>query len=102
MNRYDKGSSILIEVQFKKWTPFASSATLFNPSTTQTITVIDPSGKKVVNAQALTNSTTGLYYYVIQTTTSWVVGEYNVQITSQDTTYSDVTALNKSDRFYLR
>lgn len=89
MQTYDKGSAIIIEVEFKKQTPFGSAA-YFDPSTAK-VTVTDPTGTNKVTDASLTQSTTGKYYYICQTETTWAAGIYSVKVTSTDGSASDVT-----------
>lgn len=91
------GSPVLIEVTFKKATPFGDS-TLYDPSTA-TITVTDKTDTTKVDAADLVQSSTGKYYYVIQTAITWILGRYTVKIDSTDGTYTDV--LIKDKAFYL-
>lgn len=88
--KWDRGSAILIEVEFKRQAPFGS-LTLFDPSGTPTITVTDEAGTVVVTAQDLVNSAVGQWYYNVQSTESWIEGNYRIKIDSTDSTNSDVT-----------
>lgn len=94
MESYERGSSILFEVEFQKQVPFGGLV-YFDPSTA-TITVVDNTGTKVVDAQNLTKSTLGKYYYIAQSLTNWLVGIYYTSVTASDGTYSDVLVQNKS------
>ena len=86
---FDKGSSVLIEVEFKKQTPFGTSS-YFDP-TSSSITITDPDGTDVVSAAALTSSGVGQYYYICQTLVTWASGGYKVEVTASDGVNSDVT-----------
>lgn len=91
MKKYDKGSAFYIEIEFKEYTPFGSSAYV-NPSAA-TITIEDPDGiKKVDGVDFLPNqSSIGKYYYLVETTTDWIVGDYKVTINSTESSKNDVT-----------
>lgn len=85
----DRGSAVLLEVEFKRTTPFGTED-YFDP-TTPKITVTDPAGTVKTNAADLLRQATGKWYYICQTETTWAVGIYGVKITSSDGTASDVT-----------
>jgi hypothetical protein len=87
---YHRGSPVLIEVEFKKLTPFAADPAYYDP-TTKTVTVTDPDSTDVVDAGALTKSAVGKYYHILQTTTGYVAGTYQVSVSSGDGSYTDVT-----------
>lgn len=91
MKKYDLGSAFYVEVEFKEYTPFGSSA--YVDPTAATITITDPDGtKKVDGVDFLPNkSATGKYYYLVETTTSWIVGDYKVTIESTKNSVDDVT-----------
>lgn len=91
MKKYDAGSAITVEVEFNKQDAYTGKVAFDPDANTHTITVTDPDGAVKVNAQVLTKSTTGNYYYKIQTTTAWVVGIYEIQIDADSGAYSDVT-----------
>ena len=84
---FDKGTTVLIEIEFKKQTPFGA-LTYFDP-VSPTVDVIDPYGTTVVNGDALTQSDTGKWYYLCQTTeASWPSGKYTVKTDPTDSLYT--------------
>lgn len=85
----DRGSSVLIEVEFQKNTPYGD-AEYFDPSTSE-INISDPEGTLKVDSAALIKSAVGKYYYICQTATNWLPGEYRIEVLASDGTYSDVT-----------
>lgn len=87
---FNRGSPVLIEIEFKKYVPFDDPA-YYDPNT-KTVTVTDPDGTAVVDGGALTKSATGKYYHILQTTTGFVAGNYQVTANSSDGTYSDATS----------
>ena len=96
--KYDAGSPILIEVEFKKVTPF-DNYEYYDPDTSS-ITITDPDDVVKVDEAALTQTDTGKYYYVCQTLEGWAVGIYRVRIDSTSGSYSDVE--NDYRNFQLR
>ena len=97
MEKYDRGSAIVIEVEFKQHTPFGTDA-YFDP-TDPKITITDPQSVAKVTDSALTKSSTGKWYYICQTTTSWDVGIYKSKVTATSGTYNDITI---TDNFQLK
>jgi len=85
----DRGSTVMVEVTCTKRTPFGTTWDLFDP-TTPLITIYDPVGTAVVSAAALTKSTTGKFYYVCQTLTTWMQGVYSSKVTGSDGSYHEV------------
>ena len=57
--------------------------TLVDP-TSVTVTITDPDGTVVVNAEAMTQSETGIYYYYYRTTTSSTKGNYAGEVDVTD------------------
>lgn len=86
MATYDKGTAVLIEVEFQRQTPFGSLA-YFDP-TSPLITVLQPGGAEIVTDAALTKSDTGKYYYVLQTAETWTSGTYGTEVTGVDGSYT--------------
>ncbi len=89
METIDKGSAVLIEVEFKRATAFGDSE-YFEP-TGPVITISDRLGTVVVSAAELIRSDTGKYYYVCQTGDDWLDGAYATRVEGTDGSYSDVT-----------
>jgi len=95
---FDKGSAVLVEVEFRKQTPFGT-ADFFDPASPK-ITITDPGGTDKVVDAALTKDTTGKYHYICQTAVDWQSGKYTGKVTGGDGAYTDVT-INK-EVFKLR
>lgn len=87
--QYNKGSAIVVEVEFKKYTAFGEYV-YFDPST-YTITVTDTEGSIKVDAENLIKHEAGKYYYVIPTATDWITGRYETKISSSDSGNNDIT-----------
>lgn len=90
---FDRGSSLLFEIDFKKRSPHASLE--YTNTTSATISVYNPSSSVVVSMQvcsATNANSTGLYHAIIQTSTGWVKGYYETKIMAYDSTgtYSDI------------
>lgn len=94
----DRGSAVLIEVEFKRTAPFGTED-YFDP-TTPKITVTDPAGTVKVNAVDLSRQSVGQFYYICQTATNWSTGQYSAVVTATDGTYTDTTTEPRS--FYLK
>ena len=86
---FDRGSVLVLQVEFKKQTPFGT-LDYFDP-TVPKITITDPGGTDKVSAADLTKSTVGKYYYLCQTATTWMPGKYKTKVTATDGSYTDVT-----------
>lgn len=94
MNTYNLGSGVTIEVEFKKHTPFVTTDVYFDPDVAK-IVVIDPTGSEVLASINLTKSETGKYFHILQTTTIWPVGIYQVKINSEDTNGNTDITINE-------
>jgi len=94
MKKYDRGSSFYILVEFKEYIPFEDSDYV-DPSAA-TITITDPDDTDVVDgANILPNkSATGKYYYLVESLTTWITGDYKVTIESTEDSVDDVTVSN--------
>ena len=79
MSDFNRGEVFVIEAELKEYTPFGTHA-YADADSTPTITITDRLGNIKVNAQDMTNSTTGKYYYIVETTTSWEIGNYDTTI----------------------
>ena len=90
MNTYDRGSAIVVEVTFKRYVPFSNSSSYYDV-TSPKVTITDPDGNVVVDAQDLTKSETGKYYYFCQTLVTWSIGIYEIKATSSEGSLNDVT-----------
>lgn len=96
IERFDRGSAVIQEVEFKEDSAFGTPA-YFDPDS-PVITVTDPAGTyKVLNA-ALIKSDTGKWYYLCQTGVDWITGVYSVKVSASNGSYSDVTINRTSFR----
>lgn len=59
-------------------------AVLVTPATSTTITITDPDGTEVVEAQAVTFDTVGTFRYLYTPAASPVLGAYHVRIVATD------------------
>lgn len=89
LSTYDRGSSILVEVEVKKHAPFSTDSYI-DPSSAK-ISVIDPLGTVKVNEASLAKFAEGKYYYTCQTGTDWIVGIYTIKVVTSDGALTDVT-----------
>lgn len=87
--QFDKGSSIVIEVETELLTPHAGLSD-YTPDS-PVISVIDPNGETKVDQAAMTEDAEGKLSYVVQTGESWPIGLYNVKIGSSSGIYTDIT-----------
>ncbi len=97
INKYDRGSNIVLQSQVSK-TPAFEDAALHDP-TTITGEVSDQEGTIRKVATAMTKYATGKYSLPVQTLTTWPIGIYSFKIVSTGTGYSDVTI--EDDTFEL-
>ena len=89
MESYDRGSTVLIQVEMKRQAPFGALDYIDPTSIKATIT--DPENTARVTDATMTKSDVGKYYYICQTQASWPAGSYQVSITGSDGTYTDIT-----------
>jgi len=89
---YDRGTAIKIEAEFQD-----EQGNYFDP-TSPKITIADKTGDKKVDGADLQKSDLGKYYYIYQSSTDDVVGQYFVEITGQSGSY---TARTKTGQFRL-
>lgn len=89
MVTFDRGSSLIVEVNFEQNTPFGGKVA-FNP-TSPKITITDPSGVVKVTEADLTGVSTGKFYYTCQTATTWEAGYYSIKVTAASGSFSDIT-----------
>ena len=82
------GSPLLIEVEFTKADPFKGYQ-LFDPNST-VYKVIAPDNVTIKDTGSLLLHDIGRWYCVVQTETTWDLGDYTVCITSIYDTTSDV------------
>ncbi len=97
-NTYNKGKTVTIEVEIMRYTPFGSSA-LNSPANGVKLTVVDPNGDVVLNEATMTLSSTGKYYYILQTGVDWVEGWYEIAPFADGSDYDDYELKDKG--FYL-
>lgn len=90
---FNKGDTVLIEVEYKKQTPFGSLA-YFDP-TSPTIDIVAPNGTIQVDDAVMTQSATGKYYYLCQTLTTWMGGHYRIDAPSTDGTHNGMEITKK-------
>ncbi|WKZ32914.1 MAG: hypothetical protein QY316_00475 [Thermodesulfobacteriota bacterium] len=93
----DRGSAILIQVEFKRNTPFGAIE-YFDPPTLPTIAILDPQNVEKVAETTMTkkDGQVGKYYYICQTAENWLTGEYKAKCKGGDGTYTDVTTEEKA------
>lgn len=85
----DRGSAILIEIEFTRKIAFDGNE-YFDPNAPK-ITIFQTGKAAKLGPSDLFKSEKGKYYYIAQTLTNWDIGSYNAKVTSSDETYSDVT-----------
>lgn len=83
----NRGTAVTIELEYKKRVPFGSPV-YFDPATTPTVTIKDEHGTAVVDAQDATKSDVGKWYYFCQTDVAWHPGDYTVETSPTDGTYT--------------
>lgn len=89
----DRGSAILVQVEFKKNDPYGDMAYFDPTNPTPVISIIDPQGNLKVTDAALTkkDALEGRYFYICQTAENWPGGLYRAKAKGGDGTYSDIT-----------
>lgn len=83
--RYNLGETVKLYLRIDD----ATGAILVDPSSTPIITVTDPNGTVVTNAQNMTRESLGIWYYN-QPTTNYVLGQYQVSYSVTDGTYINI------------
>lgn len=94
MDIFDRGSAVIIEVEFKQDAAFGT-AVYFDP-TTPKITVYDPEGTPMVTDANLVRTTTGKWSYTCQTGTDWESGWYKTKVVATSGIYEDATVNPKA------
>lgn len=89
MESFDRGSAVLVQIEFKRNVPFGNPE-YFDP-TTPKISIYDPSGQPIVTDAVLQKQAVGKYFYICQTAVNWATGIYSGKSTGSDGAYSDVT-----------
>ncbi len=83
----DAGSEILVEHTIKERNPFGSDDLL----TPDTLTYqVKDTNSSIVATGSLTLSSTGRYYTIIQTETTWIDGDYSVWVTATKDGATDI------------
>jgi hypothetical protein len=95
---YVRGNSVLIEITIDKNQPFEEGK-LDDPENGVTITIINQKGSIIVNNQPMLSLNTGKYYYILQTTSAFVLGRYECTITISGDFYDALYTTKKM--FYL-
>lgn len=98
MKVFDRGSSVVIEIEFREYEPFGTSE-LVDPETAS-VSIFDKSGEVVEADAQLIQKDTGRWYYIIQTGEDWQVGRYFVKVFADYSGHSDVDVMNPA--FCLR
>lgn len=83
------GSIVTLEATLKEYTPFGDYV-LADPDSAPTITITDKNGDVVVTAAVMTKSSVGLYYYHVQTQTTWLKDIFKSQVNATFSTMNDV------------
>lgn len=76
---YQRGETAVLQAYVKD-----SSGDYVDPTGSITITITDPSGSVVVNAQTMSKSETGKYYYDYNIPEDAVIGRYAYQVEVKD------------------
>lgn len=74
---YYQGETITLKATVKD-----TDRALANPTTSITVTVKDPAGTTKVDAQAMTNDSTGKYHYDYAIPSDATAGEWDVEVTA--------------------
>ena len=90
-NPFIVGSTIICSISIYQ------NGLLYDPSTSVTISIIDPTGTPVVSNQVMIRDSVGVYHYNFQTTGIIVFGVYTVIYTATDGS----TVSIQSDNFKL-
>lgn len=90
IREYDRGSAIVVEVEFKEYDTSTQTYSYFDP-TTPTITITEPCGEVKFDQKALVKDFVGKYHYVVQTAADWKTGVYLGTVESAGATYTDIT-----------
>jgi len=92
MQQFYRGTSIRIGLIVRTTKVLATPA-LADPSNGCTITIEDPEGTSQVSAQAMTQLSTGKYYYEWQSNDSMPLGFYRCELVADDATFDTLTRL---------
>lgn len=94
----DRGSAILIQVEFKRNPPFGSPEYFDPTDPAPTIVILDPQNVEKVAETAMTKKEgeVGKFFYICQTLENWLTGEYKAKCKGGDGTYTDVTIEEKA------
>lgn len=80
MGDFNKGEVFIVEVELKKYTPFGEY-TLADPDSLPQIQISDRFNKTNVS-EDMVKSTTGKYFYLCATESTWKEGKYKIIILS--------------------
>jgi uncharacterized protein YfaS (alpha-2-macroglobulin family) len=76
------GTEVYIQVQLNDLS--STTRPLYDPVTSVTMTLTNPSGTVVLNNVAMTKLSTGIYFYRYQTSTSDPLGRWTVKFVGND------------------
>jgi uncharacterized protein YfaS (alpha-2-macroglobulin family) len=76
------GTEVYIQVQLNDLSQ--ASRPLYDPATSVTMILKNPSGSTILNNVAMTRLSTGIYYYRYQTSTGSPLGRWTVSFTGND------------------
>lgn len=82
---YYAGDAIRIEAEIRD-----SDGDLMTPDTSVKVTITDPDGTAKATNQDMTASSTGVYYYVWQSSSTDTLGAYNAKVVAIDGSYTAV------------
>lgn len=75
--------TILITQPEPVWCEFRNTEGELVSATNARITIFDPNGSTVVSSASMTQQSTGVYYYVFETTANYVQGDYQAWFSGQ-------------------
>ncbi len=90
MKIYTYGNAIEIGVTVK-----TTADVLVDPQNGVKITITNPLGVAVVTNQSMSNTSVGVYYYDLQTTTAFALGVYTCTITVDGASWDAVYISNR-------
>lgn len=85
-NRFNAGEVVVITARFYPLDIDGNPLALANPSTTPTIAITDPAGTVIQPETAMTQDSTGKWYFNFATASSYVLGVYKCLIKCIDAT----------------
>lgn len=84
MPLFNSGEAVVLSAFIYSLSLAGVHGSLFDPSAGVRITITDPEGVVVVNAQTMIKDSIGSYYYNFPTTANSPLGTYHVEIESTD------------------